>query len=217
MPPAPAPAPAARSHRWFAAFYRRCNDFVEKRWLAAVRAELLADVDGEVLEIGAGTGANLPHYHRASRVVLTEPDAAMRRYLAPRLRRCPVPVEVVSAPAEELPFSDGSFDAVVVTLVLCSVADPERAAAEMRRVLRPGGRLVFLEHVAASEPRRRRRQERLDPLWSRVFAGCHLTRDTVRTLRDAGFAVEDVRMIGGTPKADPSAPLVAGTGRRTAD
>lgn len=210
---APRPAtPAAKSHRWFAAFYRRFNDFVEKRWLAKVRADMLADVTGDVLEIGAGTGANLPHYRRAERVVLTEPDAAMRRYLAERLNRCPAPVEVVAAPAEELPFPDHSFDAVVCTLVLCSVDDPARAIAEMRRVLRPDGRLVFLEHVAG-QGRRLRRQERLDPVWNRLFAGCHLTRDTVQSLKDAGFAVEELRTLDMTPKVDPSAPLVLGTAR----
>lgn len=215
MPSTPAPPTANR--RWFAAFYRRFNDRVEKRYLSAVREELLADVSGEVLEVGAGTGANLPHYHLAQRVVVTEPDTAMRRHLTARLDQCVVPVEVVPATAEELPFEDESFDVVIATLVFCSVADPARAASEIRRVLRPDGRLVFLEHVAGTG-RRLRRQERWDRVWSRLFAGCRLTRDTVQTLRDAGFTVGDVRRLPPTFKADPTSPVVSGTAsRRTAD
>ncbi|GCD96102.1 class I SAM-dependent methyltransferase [Embleya hyalina] len=184
---------------------------------AAVRADLLADVVGEVLGAGAGTGANLPHYRHPQRVVLTEPDAAMRRHLAARPDRCAVPAEVVPAVAEELPFADESFDVVVATLAFCSVADPARAASEIRRVLRPDGRLVVLEHVAATG-RRRERQDRWDRAWSRLFASCHLTRDTVRTLKDAGFAVADVHRLPPAFKADPTAPMVTGTARRqTAD
>lgn len=162
------------------------------------RRELLAELDGEVLELGAGTGLNLPHYPASvRRLVLTEPDRHMRARLADRVASSPPAVdavEVVDAPADRLPFADASFDAAVSTLVLCSVPDQRDALAEIRRVLRPGGRLVFLEHVAADHrPRRHAWQRRLEPLWKRLFGGCHLTRHTLAAIETAGFTAEHRR------------------------
>jgi ubiquinone/menaquinone biosynthesis C-methylase UbiE len=146
-----------------------------------------------VLEIGAGTGANLPHYPRAvERLVLAEPDP----HMLGRLRRKPHPAAVrdlVTADAAALPFADASFDFVVSTLVLCSVADPAAALREIVRVLRPGGALVYLEHVAAEEPGRLAWQRRIEPVWSAVAGSCHLTRRTGETIRDAGLVVVDER------------------------
>jgi len=169
--------------------------------LEAERAAVLADVQGDVLEIGAGTGLNRRHYPPGARVTFAEPD----RYMA---RRIPEPV--VSAPAEELPFPDRSFDVVVSTLVLCGVDDMRRALGEIRRVLRPGGRLVFIEHVRAPDGSRLAGlQDRLNPLW-RAVAGCDCNRDTLAALEAAGFAV-DARV---SPFAPPFAhPVVVGAGR----
>lgn len=155
----------------------------ERRGMAARRRALLRPLRGRVLEIGAGTGLNLPHYPSDLELVLTEPDRAM----AARLRRR-FGVDVVPAPAEALPFEDASFDAVVSTLVLCTVDDPGAALAELRRVLRPGGRLVFIEHVRASG-RLACWQDRLVRPWRRVAAGCRCNRPTLDTLRDAGLVV----------------------------
>ncbi len=161
--------------RFLAAIYDPLMRKVEEACLREWRADLLRDLSGSVLEVGAGTGANLPHYSQnLERLVLCEPDAHMRKRLQARTRW-----EVVDAAAESLPFPEGSFDAVVSTLVLCSVADPERALDEMRRVLRPGGRLVFLEHVAAEENSSRLKwQRRINPLWMRLMGNCHLERRT---------------------------------------
>ena len=179
----------AKGHRLFAAVYDRLNGQAERTWLGSRRVGLVAQADGEVLEIGAGTGANLRHYRDVTRVVAAEPDPAMRARLARHLAGAMVPVEVSEAPAERLGFPDASFDTVVSTLVLCSVADPDAALAEVRRVLRPGGRLLVLEHVRG-EGRRARWQDRVTPLWRRVGAGCHPNRDTQAAIVRAGFHLD---------------------------
>lgn len=176
-----------------AAIYEPFMRRTEEACLRAWRAELLADLQGDVLEIGAGQGANLPWLGGPGRRVLTEPAPAMRARLEARARELGVAVEIVDAPADALPFPDATFDEVVSTLVLCSVPEPARALAEIARVLRPGGHLRFLEHVAAwDNPGRLAWQERLDPLWSRVAGGCHLNRDTEAAIKDAGFAVTTI-------------------------
>ena len=180
---------SAKGHRVFAAVYDRLNAGAERTWLGKRRADLVARATGQVLEIGAGTGANLAHYRDVERVVAAEPDPAMRARLRSRLDRAAVPIEVSDAPAEHLGFPDASVDTVVCTLVLCSVADPDAALAELRRVLRPGGRLLVLEHVRG-EGRRARWQDRVTPLWRRVGAGCHPNRDTVAAIERAGFHLE---------------------------
>lgn len=152
----------------------------EARGLADWRRALLEELSGDVLEIGAGTGLNLAHYGPDVRLTLCEPDPGMRRQLQ---RRADGVGTVLDAPAEALPFADGSFDHVVATLVLCTVRDPDAAVAEVARVLRPGGQFVFLEHVAAAEGSARYRWQRLaDPVWCRCAGGCHLTRRTAETI-----------------------------------
>ncbi len=155
------------------------------------RSRLVSGASGEVLEIGGGTGANLPYYHDVRRVVITEPDPFMREKLWPKLTRTNVPVEVSDAGAQDLPFADDSFDVVVSTLVLCTVPDQRDALAEVRRVLRPGGRLLFLEHVRGTGRMISRWQDHVAPLWGRLFAGCHPNRDTVASIEAAGFEVRD--------------------------
>jgi ubiquinone/menaquinone biosynthesis C-methylase UbiE len=178
---------------WFLAnFYDRVMRRSEEEGLGAWRAELLGPLEGTVLEVGAGTGANLPHFpERLGRLVLTEPDKHMRRRLLLRLRALRRKVDVIAAPVERLPFPGATFDAVVVTLVLCSVERLDRALHEIRRVLKPGGRLVFIEHVAATDrPGRLAWQRLLEPFWLRLTSNCHLTRRTDEAIRAAGFELE---------------------------
>lgn len=202
-----------RGHWIFAAVYRRLCDATDRAGFAKVRASLLADAAGDVLELGAGTGGNLPHYVNAQRVFLVEPDPAMRKTLAGRVARAPVPAEIASGSAERTPYADGRFDTVVATLVFCTVDDLDRSVAEARRVLKPGGSLLFLEHVGASDPKSKRTQERIEPLWKRLSGGCHLTRDPVAALERAGFSeitVEPVRFGRGV---GPAKPIVRGIAR----
>jgi len=157
----------------------------ERDGMAARRSALLDGVRGRVLEVGAGTGLNVRHYPLGVDLTLTEPDRAM----AARLRKRAGAVRVVDAPAEALPFPDDAFDVVVSTLVLCTVDDPAAALAEVRRVLRPGGRLVFIEHVRAPSRPLARWQDRLAWPWRKVAAGCRCNQPTLELLRAAGLAV----------------------------
>lgn len=179
----------------FAKIYDWMMRSVEEGCLRDWRRDLLEEAEGRVLEIGAGTGANLPIYPEAvEELVVVEPDEQMRAGLDDKMDdRAVDEVEVVDAMAEDLPFDDESFDTVVVTLVLCSVGDLEEALGEVRRVLRRGGRFLFLEHVAAHDhPGRRKWQERIEPIWKRVAGNCHLTRETADAIREAGFELDDV-------------------------
>ncbi len=178
-----------QGHRIFAALYDRMNSAAEKGWMGERRARLLSGARGEVLEIGGGTGANLPHYRSVKHVTVTEPDPFMRAKLHPKLAGVRVPVEVSDASAESLPFPDDVFDTVVSTLVLCTVPDQGAALAEIRRVLRPGGRLLFIEHVRGEE-QAAIWQDRIEPVWKRLVAGCHPNRDTVSAIEEAGFEIE---------------------------
>jgi SAM-dependent methyltransferase len=168
--------------RVFAAAYDPFLARAEKLGIARARRELLAPATGDVLEIGAGTGLNVPYYTPAARVVYSEPDP----HMAKRLRRRGV--DVVEAGAEDLPFADDSFDVVVSTLVLCTVPDVPAALREARRVLRPGGTLLFLEHVRAPAGSKLERwQDRLHGPWKSFAAGCHCNRDLLASLDAASF------------------------------
>ncbi|HUF29161.1 MAG TPA: class I SAM-dependent methyltransferase [Gemmatimonadaceae bacterium] len=181
--------------RLMAALYDSVLGVAERRGLARWRAEVLAPLHGRVLEIGAGTGLNLPYYPRTvTELVLAEPDRHMRARLARQAAVAPVPVTISDAPASPLPFADASFDGVVMTLVLCTIADVPGALGEARRILRRGGTLAFLEHVGAEEGSRRLRwQRRMEPLWRPLAGNCHLTRRTVDEIRAAQFTVRLVR------------------------
>lgn len=179
-----------------AALYERVTAPSEAGSIQGWRAELLTDLAGVVLEVGAGTGKNIPHYpHSVTRLVLTEPDRHMRRRLYRRVRaERPAHTEVLDASLERLPFAADGFDAVVATLVLCSVPRLDRALHEIRRVLRPGGRFLFIEHVAAEDqPDRLKWQRRVEPLWKRVSGNCHLTRRTATAIKDAHFDIVELR------------------------
>src|SRR3954447_14473790 len=182
----------------------------ERRGMAARRGELLASARGRVLELGAGTGLNLRHYPDGVDLVVSEPDPGMRARLE---RRAAGRATVIDAGAEALPFPDASFDTVVSTLVLCTVADPAKALAEVRRVLAPGGRLLLIEHVRASEPRLERRQDRFAGLWHACAMGCRCNQPTVELLERAGLSVEQLAPSRWRGMPSLVAPLVVGTVR----
>jgi ubiquinone/menaquinone biosynthesis C-methylase UbiE len=182
-------AGTTEGHPIFAALYGPLGFCIERLWMGERRARLLKGARGAVLEIGGGTGANLPYYSDVDRVTLAEPDPFMRKRLEPKLGATRAPVEVTAARADALPFHDGTFDTVVSTLVLCTVPDQGSALDEISRVLRPGGRLLFIEHVRATGSPARW-QDRIEPFWRRLFGGCHPNRDTVAAIEEAGFEIE---------------------------
>jgi ubiquinone/menaquinone biosynthesis C-methylase UbiE len=179
--------------RLFARFYDRGIAASEAAGLADRRRRLLAGASGRVLELGAGTGLNLAHYPPGiEQLVLTEPEAPMLARLRERAASHDARATVVGALAERLPAADASVDTVVTTLTLCTVGDLDAALREVHRVLAPGGRLLFLEHVRADDERLARRQDLLAPLWLRVGHGCHCNRATLAAIEAAGLAVQDV-------------------------
>jgi ubiquinone/menaquinone biosynthesis C-methylase UbiE len=180
---------------------------LERAILAERRATLLPGISGVILDVGAGTGANLPHFRSATRVVATEPAAGMRKRLTAKARTARCPVEIIDAPAERLPQADDCFDGVVFTCVLCSVADPDRALAQAWRTLRPGGHLVVLEHVRGTG-RLARRQDLITPVWSKVAFGCHPNRDTEAAIRRAGFVFEAADRFDPFPRWVPTRPML---------
>jgi ubiquinone/menaquinone biosynthesis C-methylase UbiE len=198
----------------FAAGYDAFMARTEKAGLRARRESLLSQLNGRVLEVGGGTGANIPFYgERVEEVVITEPEEPMARRLERKLRDASLAATVVRAPAEALPFADGSFDFAVSTLVLCTVDDPSRALAEIHRVLTPTGRLLFLEHVRSDNPRLARWQDRLHPLQVRFAHGCHCNRRTLENIEGAGFSISELER-GEVPKAPPIVrPLIVGAAR----
>jgi ubiquinone/menaquinone biosynthesis C-methylase UbiE len=193
-----------------AALYDKLGEGAERAGLRERRRKLLSSARGRVLEVGAGTALNVPHYPAdLEELVLVEPDDAMAARLRRRLAAARRDARVVSATAESLPFADDSFDTVVVTAVLCAVADLGRSLAEIRRVLKPGGQLLFGEHVRSDEPRLARWQDRLNRPW-RVVVGCNCNRRTVEAIRAAEFEIAELER-GELPKAPPLArPFVAG-------
>ena len=182
-----------QSHPLFARFYNVLARLAERGELGERRRALLGDAAGLVVEVGAGTGENFKHYGApVTAVVAVEPDPAMIRRAAGRVRETDVPVRLLRARGEALPLRDGAFDTAVCTLVLCSVDEPSHTLAELRRILRPGGRVLFLEHVRASSDRLARWQDRLERPWGAVSGGCHPNRATLDAIRRAGFDPEDV-------------------------
>jgi ubiquinone/menaquinone biosynthesis C-methylase UbiE len=171
----------------FARCYARVGHLMDAE-VGDHRQRLLADLRGRVLEVGAGNGLNFPHYPATvTEVLAVEPEPYLRRLALAAARQAPVPIRVVDGTAEALPATDSAVDAVVASLVLCTVAELDQALAETRRVLRPGGRLRFYEHVRATDPRLARWQDRLERPWGWLVGGCHPNRDTVAAITAAGL------------------------------
>lgn len=188
----------SQGNRFLAAIYDTVMVPVEALGIRGQRRRIGAAARGRVLELGAGTGAMLEHYGQdVDEVVATDPDPHMLARAVPRRHPAKVPVELREADAQELPFADATFDTVVVALSLCTIPDPHRALAEARRVLRPEGQLLFVEHVRSPRSWLARVQRLLTPAWEKVAGGCQLDRDTVANIRQAGFDVEGLWRSGG--------------------
>lgn len=182
---------SAVSHPVFARAFPAMSRALEAGGIAGHRQDLLAGLAGQVIDIGAGTGPSFSHYPATvSRVLAVEPEPRLRALSAAAARTAPVPVDVTAGTASALPAADASYDAAVVSFVLCTVPDQVAALAEIRRVLRPGGTLCFLEHVRADTAGLVRAQRALEAtVWPRLFGGCHLSRDTAAAIQRAGFTI----------------------------
>jgi ubiquinone/menaquinone biosynthesis C-methylase UbiE len=206
---------SAVHHPIFARFFDRLSRLMERE-AGRHRDELLAGLTGRVVEVGAGNGINFAHYpDSVSEVVALEPEAYLREKAQRAVRDAPVPVSVRAGVAAPLPLEDASFDGAVASLVLCTVPDLPAALAELRRVLKPGGELRFMEHVRSERPRKARLQERLDRsgIWPRLGGGCHCGRDTVAAIQSSGFQLDRVRRYTLGPSWIVTNPHVLGLAR----
>lgn len=180
------------SHRRFAAMYERMSrGKSERRFMDPLRQKIIERARGHVLEVGAGNGLNFAFYDPAQveRVEAIEPDPAMLHYAQQRVSTARVPITLTQAAVEKLPFADATFDSVVVTLVFCSVSDPLQGLQEIKRVLKPGGNLLMVEHVRSQKRLASRLQDVLVPLTTRMCGNCHWNRETLYTVQTAGFQV----------------------------
>jgi ubiquinone/menaquinone biosynthesis C-methylase UbiE len=188
------------NHSIFAAMYERLSrGGAERSFMEPLRKEIIGQAKGVVLEIGAGNGLNFAFYNpeQVERVEAVEPDSAMLRYARERLNTARVPISLSQAPVEALPFADETFDSAVATLVFCSVTDPMRGLSEIRRVLKPGGTLLLIEHVRAQGAFARRLQDIITPVTKRMAGNCHWNRDTASSVINADFQIGDKRDISG--------------------
>lgn len=200
--------PAHLQHPRFARAYARAVEGMNGRGATKHRRALLAGLSGMVIEIGAGDGSNFEHYPpTVTEVLAVEPDDHLRELARRRAPSAPVPVRVTTGTAESIPAADGSADAVVTSLVLCSVSDQSVALADARRVLRPGGILAFYEHVRSERKLLAAVEDLLTPLWMRAAGGCHPNRNTLQSITAAGFEVRDSERFGFS--VQPLAPAVA--------
>jgi SAM-dependent methyltransferase len=181
----------------FAQAYIRIAPKADARGASGHRRELLAGLAGVVCEVGAGSGLNFAHYPATvTRVVAVEPEPTLRVHSGEVAVTAPVPIDVVDGTADALPVGDASCDAVVLSLVMCTVPDPAATLAEVRRALRPGGQVRFYEHVRSKNRVVAVAEDVITPLWARFAAGCHVNRDPVVALGEAGFEVIDVHRFG---------------------
>jgi len=207
--------PPEVKHPLFARFFNRFAGLMERE-LGERRRELLAGLSGRVLEVGAGNGMNFRHYPATvDEVVALEPEPYLRSKAELAAREAAVKVGVGSAAAYPLPLEGESVDAAVTSLVLCTVPDPQAALAELRRVLKPGAELRFMEHVRSDRPRKARVQDWSDRsrIWPRMAGGCHCARNTVAAIEAAGFEIESVRDFGLGPSWGITYPHVIGVAR----
>jgi ubiquinone/menaquinone biosynthesis C-methylase UbiE len=179
--------------RWFSKVYDSMMVPLEQKGLAEIRKNLIRHAQGKVLEIGSGTGLNFPYYEQAENVTAIEPEEFMRERSLSRASRSHVPIDVILADAEILPFRDNTFDTVVGTLVLCTIPSPLKALEEVRRVCKPGGKILVLEHVRLDRPILGRIQDWLTPVWKHLCDGCHLNRNTLDLVSKAGFKIVRVK------------------------
>ncbi|WP_440107025.1 class I SAM-dependent methyltransferase [Streptosporangium sp. H16] len=207
---------AGINHPIFARFYARVSRAVERAGLAERRERLLAGLHGTVIEVGAGPGLTFAHYPPAvARVLAVEPEPHLRRLAQANAGKARVRIDVVDGLAERLPGAEASFDAAVMSLVLCSVADQASALREVRRVLAPGGQLRFLEHVLADSPAMIGVQRLLDAtVWPRLFGGCHTSRDSAAAIERAGFTLERLERFLLPEIRTPLSYLILGVARR---
>jgi ubiquinone/menaquinone biosynthesis C-methylase UbiE len=180
--------------QWFPRMYDSLMEPLERRGIREIRRRLIEKAHGQVLEIGSGTGLNFPFYgDPVSSVQAIEPDPLMLKKSLDKIRLARVPITVIQAGAEDLPFADHSFDTVVGTLVFCTIPHPRQALHEIRRVCKPGGTVLLFEHVRSSHAVWSRLQDWLTPLWKPLCGGCHLNRDTLPLVQESGFAIVAAR------------------------
>jgi ubiquinone/menaquinone biosynthesis C-methylase UbiE len=183
-------------HPRFAGVYMRLARIAERQGAAAHRDRLLDGLTGRVIEVGAGPGTTFRHYpHTVGEVIAVEPEDRLRAHAERTASEVPVAITVVAGHAEELPAADGSMDAAVTSLVLCSVPAPATALAQIARVLKPGGEFRFYEHVRSPQRVVGLAQDLIAPLWSLAAGGCHPNRDTAAAIRSAGFCIEELDRI----------------------
>jgi ubiquinone/menaquinone biosynthesis C-methylase UbiE len=207
-PPDGSAGPAELQHPRFARSYARAVAGMNRRGGTAHRRALLAGLKGSVVEIGAGEGSAFGLYpDSVIHVLAVEPDNYLRSLAEGKVPSASVPVTVAAGSAERIPAADASVDAVVTSLVLCSVADQAAVLAEARRVLRPGGTLAYYEHVRSRYPVLAAAEDVLTPAWQRMAGGCHPNRDTLQAIIEAGFTVQQNRRFGFS--VSPLAPAVA--------
>lgn len=175
--------------KWFPRIYDTVMNPLEQTKFKKIRKALLANAVGRVLEIGSGSGVNFPYYKNATRVDAIEPNPMMMQRGMENMEKAAIPIDTYEAKAEELPFADNTFDSVVATLVFCTIPDPLKALAEIRRVSKPGAVVLFFEHVRMDQPVLGRTQDILTPGWKSVCDGCHLNRDTLGLIRQSGLSV----------------------------
>ena len=201
--------------RFFSAMYDTLLKGTEEAGLRERRREVLAKASGRTIDVGAGTGANVGLFPDGIELVMAEPDPHMTKRLRQKLAESGSGVELIEAGAESLPFADDSFDTAVFTLVLCTVPDPRAALAEAARVLKPGGQLLFVEHVRAQQPGTARWQDRLERPWKLFADGCRCNRDTVANIKASPLTLDQVQR-GELPKSPPiTKPLAWGSARLT--
>jgi ubiquinone/menaquinone biosynthesis C-methylase UbiE len=205
------------SHRIFAAVYERLSrSGSERSFMEPLRKEIIGQAWGLVLEIGAGNGLNFAFYNplQVERVEAIEPDSAMLRYARERLKSAQVPITLTQAPVEALPFANETFASAVATLVFCSVTDPLLGLSEIRRVLKPGGMLLLIEHVRAQGAIAARLQDIITPVTKILLGNCHWNRATEHTVAEAGFQVQDRRDLRGAMQPSALQPIIMLQARR---